>query len=86
MLADRSGEVFGRTVVDGLAGAKAGSAEIGSVFSTAGVVFGELSLEWLNQKCFLLLVGLVELVDILGDADADTGLLARRSSPVEVLL
>jgi hypothetical protein len=31
-------------------------------------------------------VGLAELVDILGDADADTGLLVRRSSPVEVLL
>jgi hypothetical protein len=31
-------------------------------------------------------VGLAELVDILGDADADTGLLARRSSPVEALV
>lgn len=30
-------------------------------------------------------MGLVELVDILGDADADTGLLVGRSSPVEVL-
>ena len=30
-------------------------------------------------------MGLAELVDILGDADADTGLLVGRSSPVEVL-
>lgn len=45
MLADRSGEVFGRTMGDGLAGAKDGSDEIGSAFSTEGVVFGELSLE-----------------------------------------
>ena len=30
-------------------------------------------------------MGLVELVDILGDADADTGLLVGSSSPVEVL-
>jgi hypothetical protein len=45
MLADRSGEVFGRTIGDGLAGAKEGSAEIGSAFSTKGVVFGELSFE-----------------------------------------
>jgi hypothetical protein len=29
-------------------------------------------------------VGLAELADTLGDADADTGLLVRRSSPVEV--
>ena len=45
MLADRSGEVFGRTMGEGLAGAKVGSAEIGSSFSNEGVVFGELSLE-----------------------------------------
>ena len=33
-----------------------------------------------------MLVGLAEFVDIFGDADADTGLLVRRSSAVEVLL
>jgi hypothetical protein len=45
MLAERSGDVLGRTIIEGLAGAKAGSAKIGSDFSTEGVVFGELSLE-----------------------------------------
>jgi hypothetical protein len=45
MLAECSGEVFGRTTGDELAGAKTGSAEIGSAFSREGVVFGELSLE-----------------------------------------
>jgi hypothetical protein len=49
MLAERSGEVFGRTKGDGLAGAKLGSAGIGSVFSNDGDAFGELSLEGLNQ-------------------------------------
>lgn len=91
MLAERSGEVLGRTKGDGLTGAKVGSAEIGSVFSSDGVAFGELSLGGLNQKCFFLveglvgLVGLVELVGRLGDADADTGLLATASSPGEIL-
>jgi hypothetical protein len=88
MLAERSGEVLGRTKGDGLAGAKVGSAEIGSVSSSDGVAFGELSLDGLNQKCFFLvegLVGLVGLVDRLGDADADTGLLATASSPGKIL-
>ena len=85
MLAECSGDVFGRTKGDGLAGAKVGSAEIGSVFSSAGVVFGEASLGGLNQKCFFLAEGLAELVDMLGDPDADTGLLATAPSPGDIL-
>jgi hypothetical protein len=85
MLAERSGEVFGRTKGDGLAGAKLGSAGIGSVFSNDGDAFGELSLEGPNQKCFFLVEGLAEPVDMLGDPDADTGLLATAFSPGETL-
>ncbi len=72
-LAERSGEVFGRAVGDGLAGANAGNAEIGSVFSVLGVVFGEHSFEWLNQKCFFLLEGLVDAVARPPNPEADTG-------------
>ena len=74
---------------DGVGGAIFGSEEIGSVFSSSGVVFGELSWEFVNQKCFLLVAGLAEPVDRVGDpdpdADADAGLLARTSSPVATL-
>ena len=86
MLADRSGEVFGRTMGEGLAGAKDGNAEVGSTFSAEGVDFVELSLELPNQKSFFLLEGLAELVDRLGDPEADAGLLAKTSSPEGALL